>query len=92
MNWAHCNRCAGLLEEAKGKTKFFLTNCGHLYCDECLNKYACTKPKCFVCGAINVNTAPFDENLNPTILGAFKPVPSLMKQVYETYEFQVSSF
>jgi len=32
-DWVHCNLC---FKQPGGERKFSLTNCGHIYCEECL--------------------------------------------------------
>ena len=34
-DWLHCNTC--FCQPGEG-TKFLLTNCGHMYCEECMEK------------------------------------------------------
>ncbi|XP_063970408.1 probable E3 SUMO-protein ligase RNF212 [Lytechinus pictus] len=44
-DWVHCNTC---FRQPGSGPKFALTNCGHIYCGDCLE--TSTKDKCKMCG------------------------------------------
>ena len=34
MDWVHCNTC--FVQPGNGSKKFFLTSCGHVFCQDCI--------------------------------------------------------
>ncbi|KAK2181345.1 hypothetical protein NP493_403g06015 [Ridgeia piscesae] len=50
-DWVHCNLC---FKQPGGERKFSLTNCGHIYCEECLPSES--HSRCKMCGKEPVTT------------------------------------
>lgn len=83
MDWVHCNNC--YVQPGELEVKFFITNCGHIYCDNCLKSN--TSEKCIVC-QVKYASLPLSSNMNSEIEIYFHdPVISLKKQI-KILEFQ----
>jgi hypothetical protein len=87
MYYVHCNRCLLHLEEATAKnTTLHVTNCGHIFCNDCV--LSCTNTKCFICGSTTVRTIILDSTLKPDVKAAFCDVSSQMKSLFQAFDFQ----
>ena len=88
LYWVHCNRCLILLNDAlPKKIRFYVTNCTHIFCQECVN-YMQNSQKCFVCPNTAVRSTPMDNNMKPDIKNAFSNVLVNIKSLYSTVDFQ----
>ena len=68
ISWVQCNRCMKKL--IKHETlRYGLTNCGHIYCENCLKN--ATQPKCFVCQMPNPRSVVLDRHLRPELRAQF---------------------
>lgn len=82
MDWVHCNNCYIQPGDEEIK-KFFITNCGHIYCDECLHK------ECRICHT-TFTSIPLTSNMSSEVAVYFQdPVVNLKKQI-KILEFQHS--
>ncbi|KAM4853922.1 E3 ubiquitin-protein ligase RNF212B [Thomomys bottae] len=81
MDWFHCNHCF-----RKDGAHFFVTNCGHIFCKQCM-----TLEKCAVCGSPCKYLA-LSDNLKPQEKMFFKsPVDTALKyfsHIAQVWHFQ----
>ena len=85
--WVHCNSCA--IQPNDGfKGGFFLTNCGHIFCQPCVGR--CSKNQCQVCGSSPVRTLRLGDEMKPDIKEMFMDPCERMKSIYKSYEFQTN--
>jgi len=82
--WVHCNNCVRGIEDRK--LAFHFTNCGHIYCQRCVQKN--TSEKCSVCGVPGVRTMVLSSNLPPNVVNMFTNALKLPQKVYRAMEFQ----
>ncbi|XP_065184403.1 probable E3 SUMO-protein ligase RNF212 [Sycon ciliatum] len=59
-DWVHCNTC---FRQPKSSLAFSLTNCGHLFCSECLSAM---KGKCKMCGS-SFMAIPITSQMKPDV-------------------------
>ena len=59
-DWVHCNTC---FKQPKSSLPFSLTNCGHLFCAECLTPM---KGKCKMCGS-SFMAIPITSQMKPDV-------------------------
>lgn len=86
MDWVHCNNCYVQPGDVEMK-KFFITNCGHIYCDECLQVNQ--SKECRIC-LVKYTAIPLSSNMNSEVEIYFRdPVMNLKKQI-KILEFQQS--
>ena len=85
MIWVHCNVC--LLPFDAQTCGFFVTNCGHIFCEGCLE--AGTRQKCSVCSNPNVKVAALDSSLRPEVKAVFADASSMTKTMVKSLEFQL---
>lgn len=60
-DWVHCNHCFHQPGDGRG---FFLTSCGHIYCEQCRKK--ATENKCEMCSA-KCTTLPLTSKMKPEV-------------------------
>ncbi|CAM1298270.1 Uncharacterised protein g2083 [Pycnogonum litorale] len=85
-DWVHCNKCY-TRPGSKNEMKFFLTSCGHIFCQECVQK--CTKENCFVC-AVKCNTITLSQQMKPDVDIYFKDPSEQIKKLIQVINFQKS--
>ncbi|RCN29247.1 hypothetical protein ANCCAN_25003 [Ancylostoma caninum] len=86
----HCN-CCYVLPSAQTTPKYFLTNCYHLLCQQCLQKATGNPVLCPVCNcemrSIEINSA-----MDPKLQELFKPPKKLIQEkmaaLKRKYDFQ----
>ena len=71
LSWAQCNRCMKKMIKYES-LRYALTNCGHIYCENCLKN--ATQPKCFVCQTANPRSIVLDQHLRPELRTQFLAV------------------
>ena len=81
--WIHCQRCLLPFMDNEGKT-FFLTNCFHIYCQDC------RQVKCSQCGNPQAQMLKIDEHIKPDIKMAFSNLGNMMKTMYNIHSLQRS--
>lgn len=89
-DWLHCNTCYKQPGDGRG---YFLTNCGHLYCEGCQSKG--WLENCLLCGTNKPSALKLTSKLTPPVDSYFaepikmlKQIYSEIKQVLATMEFQ----
>lgn len=70
LTWVRCNRCLLIFTHHVDKVKFWLTNCGHIYCHVCMN-HGSSQPNCYVCQAANPNVIQLERNIRPELQANF---------------------
>ncbi|XP_072169279.1 probable E3 SUMO-protein ligase RNF212 [Diadema setosum] len=87
MDWVHCNTC--FRQPAGSGPKFALTNCGHIYCSDCVG--AGTKEKCRMCGN-SCTTMTLSSQMKPDVELFFTDpaeiVKKQQKQLITVLDFQ----
>ena len=83
--WIHCNRC--YQRPASPEAKFYVTNCGHIYCRNCAGGVHKTK-KCDACGTTNVGFVQIGPNMTPETKAGFKKMTDRLQEVFKKVEFQ----
>jgi len=83
--WVHCNNCLRGMQDDKNLA-FYFTNCGHMYCQRCVQKN--TSSKCSVCGVAGVRTMVLGSNLPPNIVNMFQNSIKMPQMIYRAMEFQ----
>lgn len=89
MFWVNCNRCGLYMEEAMAKGQnvaFYLTNCGHIFCSECVAP--ATNSKCAVCAAAGVRSIKLESGMKPEIKSSFADLNQMSRNVASALEFQ----
>ncbi|NWH84477.1 RN212 ligase, partial [Aegithalos caudatus] len=84
--FAFCNSC--LAEPRNPTLQFSLTNCGHVFCEVCLQKGK--ENECSVCRTA-CRTLVLSKEINPDIQSLFMPVDGLCKK-YSKEISQISEF
>ena len=69
--WIHCNRC--YQRPKSPESKYYVTNCGHLYCRNCAAAVHKTK-KCGACGVANVGFVQIGPKMSAETKAGFKYV------------------
>lgn len=60
-DWVHCNHCFHQPGDGRG---FYLTSCGHIFCEQCRKK--ATESKCEMCSA-KCTTLPLTSKMKPEV-------------------------
>ncbi|XP_045330843.1 probable E3 SUMO-protein ligase RNF212 isoform X2 [Leopardus geoffroyi] len=84
-SWVFCNRC---FQPPHRTSCFSLTNCGHVYCDVCLDKGR--KGECLIC-KVPCRTLLLSEHTDADIRALFAGIDDLCRK-YSKETFQVSEF
>ena len=71
LSWVQCNKCMKKMNKYEG-LRYGLTNCGHIYCENCLKN--ATQPKCFVCQAPSPRAIELNQHLRPELRRQFLAV------------------
>jgi len=71
LSWVQCNKCMKKMIKYEG-LRYGLTNCGHIYCENCLKN--ATQPKCFVCQAPSPRAIELNQHLRPELRRQFLAV------------------
>ncbi|XP_044271555.1 probable E3 SUMO-protein ligase RNF212 [Tribolium madens] len=83
-DWVHCNRCS---MKYNAQTTFFLVECGHIFCQRCVDKIKISK-KCLICNKSG-NALPLNKDVNQNVLAFFLPFEDMLKKCLEVYKFQL---
>ncbi|XP_076331170.1 E3 ubiquitin-protein ligase RNF212B-like isoform X1 [Tachypleus tridentatus] len=83
-DWIHCNSCYNLPKSGKN---FSLTNCGHIYCSDCL--YKCAGDRCIVCGS-PCRSIQLSSEMKPDLQMYFLDPLIQLKRIQQIFEFQHS--
>ncbi|XP_071817734.1 E3 ubiquitin-protein ligase RNF212B-like [Apostichopus japonicus] len=85
-DWVHCNSC---FHQPGDGRQFSLTNCGHLYCGECLEDG--TRDSCKMCGN-HCTAIPLSSKMKPEVEVFFNDpsdiIKKSLKQLIEVMDFQ----
>ncbi|XP_053073707.1 probable E3 SUMO-protein ligase RNF212 [Acinonyx jubatus] len=84
-SWVFCNRC---FQPPHRTSCFSLTNCGHVYCDVCLDKGR--KGECLIC-KVPCRTLLLSEHTDADIRALFMGIDDLCRK-YSKETFRVSEF
>ncbi|XP_025778142.1 probable E3 SUMO-protein ligase RNF212 [Puma concolor] len=84
-SWVFCNRC---FQPPHQTSCFSLTNCGHVYCDVCLDKGR--KGECLIC-KVPCRTLLLSEHTDADIRALFMGIDDLCRK-YSKETFRVSEF
>lgn len=74
MDWINCNYC---YIQPNPKLSFYLTSCGHLFCDKCINSSK-GKEICFMCGA-RYNMTILNRNMSSDIAMFFTDLAKIQE-------------
>ncbi|XP_066590091.1 RING finger protein 212B-like [Prorops nasuta] len=83
MNFFVCNNCFS--PPNRGKNPYFVTECGHIYCSDCISKMV---KSCVICRSENPASLPIKDPLIPKIADYFAPVEERLKSEIKTLNFQ----
>ncbi|XP_062068978.1 probable E3 SUMO-protein ligase RNF212 isoform X2 [Lepus europaeus] len=83
--WVFCNRC---FQPPRSKSRFSLTNCGHVYCDGCRGQGK--KDECLIC-KVPCRTVFLSKNTDAEIQAFFMGIDSLCRK-YSQETSQISEF
>ncbi|GAB6021395.1 hypothetical protein CHUAL_004002 [Chamberlinius hualienensis] len=87
MDWLHCNHCYAQPKN-EDRNNFYVTNCGHLYCTNCV---AQANGTCRICKR-PCRTLSLSSQLDPTIAAYFKECKNMIEQhnheINKVMEFQ----
>ncbi|XP_022255171.1 probable E3 SUMO-protein ligase RNF212 isoform X2 [Limulus polyphemus] len=81
-DWIHCNSCYNLPRSGKN---FSLTNCGHIYCSDCLSR--CVRDRCMICGN-SCRSILLSTEMNPSLQMYFLDPLIQLKTIQQIFEFQ----
>lgn len=84
MDWVHCNSCYVQPNDVEGK-KYSITNCGHIYCGECLQLPALKE--CVLCH-VKYNTLPLNPKMSPDVEMYFLSPTVQIQKAIKVFEFQ----
>ena len=87
FSWFFCNHCMitiHLMAQCKDLT-FHVTNCGHIFCKECLQ--SCINPKCYICQASNPTTALIGNDLKMDIRLNFQSASKMITCIAQNARF-----
>ena len=88
-SWLCCNHC-GLPQGVNRNKKFFLTNCAHVYCENC--HLEAIRPKCYVCGSPKARTLLIDDGLKREYLILFDELKTILTYFLQAEDFQCKQF
>ncbi|KAH9502935.1 hypothetical protein Btru_072410 [Bulinus truncatus] len=84
--WLHCNGC---LCSPEHNLKFYLTNCSHIFCQNCVQ--SCTKEKCKICGSL-CKTLLLNNKISKDVESLFltptEQLKSCLNKIEQAAEFQ----
>ncbi|XP_063921282.1 RING finger protein 212B [Zophobas morio] len=83
-DWVHCNKCC---IKYGGQTSFFLVECGHIFCQRCVETIRTTR-KCVLCNKSG-NILPLNKDLEQSVLDFFLPMENIFRKGSEIYRFQL---
>ncbi|KAL7675909.1 hypothetical protein ACOME3_002169 [Neoechinorhynchus agilis] len=75
-DWIHCNVCYGQPGASPG-LRYFATNCGHLYCQKCVDTL---NGKCRICGLSGCSVFRLSSRMNPEVERFFTDPRELVKR------------
>lgn len=85
--WLHCYSC--LRSKDRSNFEMYTTNCGHFFCQNCVQKLnSTTPPKCIHCGVGNVKTIAIGTNLPSSMKHMFQNSINIPKAVHSGMDFQ----
>ncbi|XP_032671764.1 probable E3 SUMO-protein ligase RNF212 [Odontomachus brunneus] len=77
LNTSICNKCFTL--KYRGKQPYLLTQCAHIYCQDCWQK---AEKHCTLCGNNDVLTVELGEQLPPKVKPLFEPLAETLKTCF----------
>ncbi|ENN81614.1 hypothetical protein HUJ04_001897 [Dendroctonus ponderosae] len=83
MNWVRCNKCFSKLESSM---KFYLAECGHIFCSRCLIKGAQSE-KCIVCNK-SISSMEISKNMDSKMQMFFWPIENVVQNSLQILTFQ----
>ncbi|CAH1115118.1 unnamed protein product [Psylliodes chrysocephalus] len=84
-DWLHCNKCFVRFQPDKPDIKFYLVECAHVFCENCVKQVHTTK--CLICGKSDM-FIPINKDMNTSAQPFFLPIETHLKKVIEVYNFQ----
>eukprot|EP00794_Sanderia_malayensis_P010695 gene10694-11832_t len=81
-DWVHCNSC--FKQPFEVKIQFNLTNCGHIYCENCLRQ---ASEFCQLCKQ-KASCIPLSNKMKPEVEKFFVSPREKIKQIMEVMDFQ----
>ena len=87
--WIHCNHC--FEQPYSRECKYYVTNCGHLYCRKCAADVNKSK-SCRVCGTGNVRFSQIGPKMNEEIKIGFRDHSEKLHQLFRLLEFQTMMY
>ncbi|XP_038069611.1 probable E3 SUMO-protein ligase RNF212 isoform X2 [Patiria miniata] len=85
-DWVHCNQC---FRKPGSEHTFYLTSCGHIYCDDCVKEG--TKNQCHICG-VPCSTIELSSKMKPEVEIFFEDPREIAKkqhrQLLQVMDFQ----
>ena len=89
LYWIHCNRCCQ--RPRSPEAKFYVTNCGHLFCRACAAAVHKTK-KCGACAVPNVGFVQIGPKMSAETKAGFRNPNDRLQKVFKELEFQVMMY
>ena len=89
LYWIHCNRCCQ--RPRSPEAKFYVTNCGHLFCHACAAAVHKTK-KCGACAVPNVGFVQIGPKMSAETKAGFRNPNDRLQKVFKELEFQVMMY
>ncbi|XP_017773448.1 PREDICTED: probable E3 SUMO-protein ligase RNF212 [Nicrophorus vespilloides] len=86
-NWIHCNKCYARYSE---NLKFYITNCGHLNCESCTNKFVNNGSKCLICQQ-SARTILLSDDMNNDVQTYFTPINEQFGKLSNVVSFQMKN-
>ncbi len=88
--WIHCNKCGA---KPTGTVNFFVTNCGHIFCEDCARTLVGTGAVCPYCSNPRTRSIPISPStLMPEIKRVFESVASKLDKLLRKYKFQARQY
>ncbi|KAF7989288.1 hypothetical protein HCN44_007962 [Aphidius gifuensis] len=81
-NWFRCNECICAMKN--NKHPFSLTQCGHLFCVNCIKRVA---KSCPICRTDNVQAVVLDQRFPPNLSSLFVPTLDVFHQLESNAKF-----
>ncbi|TRY62790.1 hypothetical protein TCAL_00380 [Tigriopus californicus] len=84
--WIHCNECVYLPESGATK-QIFLTNCGHVFCEECV-PLRNSPAKCPMCQAHPLKCIELGASMKADVAKMFQDPVEKIKALFKSVQFQ----
>jgi len=88
--WLNCGHCGLNITLKPQGSKFFITNCGHIFCQGCVKQ--CVQPVCFTCKNTCSNVMPMNNQLPSVVLDLLKSPQDEINNLKKAITFHIDHY